>query len=372
MARGPKVIALTLAATAALTLSACASGGGAAAPTGGGSEPSASVDTDALGPQAAELQELYDAALEEGEDKVVVYAGLYSRMKPMFDAFTARFPGIRVEGKDTYGAPMETTIGQEVASQPAERGDLAHTADTTMLNLADNGLLEAYKPPAAEGVEGDQLVYQDNLLTATDYSFFGNLVNTDVVDTVPESWEALLEPELRDKIAIQDPTKAGSGNGILTTLANDPDYGIEYAQSLKDNGLSIQPSAAELQQKVVDGTYGVAIFASYTSFLELEKAGAPVEFVFPVEGGVWIPVQYFGLIKDAPHPNAARLLMNYFFTPEAQETLNTIGEVSVMEGAPTPEGIPPIAEIEQLTSTPLDTRLENQAEYTAQLVDIFS
>lgn len=371
MNRGPKLAAL--AAAAVFTLTACASGGGnttggtSAAPT-----ESASVDTDALGPQAAELQALYDAALEEGEEKVVVYAGQYTRMKPIFDAFSARFPGIRIEGKDIFGAPMETTIGQEVASQPAERGDIADTADTTMLNLADAGLLEPYKPPAAEGVEGDQLVYEDNLLTAGHYSFFGNMVNTDVVDNVPQSWEDLLDPELSGKVTIQDPTKAGSGNGILTTLANDEDYGIEYAQQLKDSGVVIAPTPPELQQKVVDGTYGVAVFCSYTAFLGFEADGAPVEFVFPIEGGVWIPVEYFGLIKDAPHPNAAKLLINYFYTPEAADVLTTLGMVSVMEGAPTPEGIPPIAEIDQLTSTPLDTRLENQAEYTEQLVEIFN
>ncbi len=364
-----RMLTRLVAMTATLALAA-GCGGDDETGDAGGSSASPSADTAGLGPQAAELQALYEAARKGGEDKVVVYAGQYTLMKPVFDAFTKRFPEIKIEGKDTFGAPMETTIGQEVRGKPAQRGDIAHTADTTMLNLANNDLLQAYKPPAATGVEGDQLVYRDNLLTAANYSFFGNLVNTEVVPDA-KSWEALLDPKLRGKVLIQDPTKAGSGNGILTTLANDERYGIEYAKRLKANGAVSAATYPELLNKVVDGTYGVAMYGGYTAYLGFKEDGAPVKFVFPVEGGVWIPIEYFGLIKNAPHPNAAKLLMNYFYTPEGAKALTSIGAASAVKDAPTPEGIPPIAKIDQLNSTPLDTRLENQEKYTAQLEDIF-
>lgn len=357
------------AATAlALVLTAC---GGGSTEGGDTAADSAEIDTSELGPAADELVALYEAALENGEERVVVYAGQFTAMKPVFDAFSERFPGIVIEGQDTFGAAMETTIGQEVASDPDARGDIAHTADTTMLRLADADLLQPYAPPAAEGVEGDQLVYEDNLLTAGNYSFFGNMVNTDVVPDPPQSWEDLLSPDLEGKVTIQDPTKPGSGNGILTTLANDEDYGVEYAQQLRDNGVVSAPSYAEMLAKVADGTYGVAVYAGYTAYLQLKDDGAPVEFLYPVEGGVWIPIEYFGLIEGAPNENAAKLLINYFYTPEGAEALTEIGSVSAAPGSPTPEGIPPVDEIEQLTSTSLEDRLENQASYTEQLNAIF-
>lgn len=366
----PRMFVSLMAATA-LALGAGACGGDEEADTAASTTAETqAVDTAALGPQAAELQKLYEAARQGGEDQVVVYAGQYTLMKPVFDAFTKRFPDIKITGKDTFGAPMETTIGQEVTGKPAQRGDIAHTADTTMLNLADKDLLQAYRPPAATGVEGDQLVYKDNVLTAANYSFFGNMVNTEVVKDAP-SWESLLRPEVRGKVLIQDPTKAGSGNGILTTLANDDRFGIEYARRLKANGVVSAATYPELLNKVVDGTYGVAMYGGYTAYLGLKEKGAPVDFVFPVEGGVWIPIEYFGLIKNAPHPNAAKLLMNFFYTPEGAKALTSIGAASAVKDAPTPEGIPPIADIEQLNSTPLETRIENQEKYTKQLTDIF-
>ena len=325
-----------------------------------------------MGPQAKALQSLYDAARKGGEDKVVIYAGLYTPMKPVFDAFSKRFPGIKVTGKDSYGAPMETSIGQEVVSKPAQRADIAHTANTTMLHLADKGLLQSYSPPAATGVKGESLVYKDHLLTAADYIFFGNLVNTDVVKKTPTSWEALLDPSLKGKVTIQDPTKAGGGNGILTILGDDPRYGFQYSEKLKANGAVSSPTYPEEINKVVDGTYGVGIFIGYSNYLAVKKDGAPVKFVFPVQKGVWLPEEYFGLVKNAPHPDAAKLLINYFYTPEGQQQLANIGEISPMPNAPAPEGVPGLSKIPRLKSIPLSQVLQRQQYYTAKLEKLFS
>lgn len=344
---------------------------GGEAKSGGSAASTPKVDTSALGPQAAEMQKLYDAARKGGEDKVVVYAGLYTYLKPMWDAFSKRFPGITIEGKDTFGAPMETTIGQEVASRPAQRGDIALTADTTMLHLADNGLLQSYKPPAAVGVEGGQFVYKDNLLTAANYGFYGNLVNTDVVKKVPKSWEDLLDPALKGKVALMDPTKAGPGNGALTTLAVDPRYGLDYAEKLKANDLRSEATPPEVINKVVNGTYGVGVFTGYTTYLDLKKKGAPVDFVYPVQKGVWVPIEYFGFIQNAPHPNAAKLLMNWYYSPEAAKMLPQLGEASPIAGSPTPKGIPPVDQIPQLEPTTLDERLKAQERDTERLQSLF-
>jgi iron(III) transport system substrate-binding protein len=45
--------------------------------------------------------------------------------------------------------------------------------------------------------------------------------------------------------------------------------------------------------------------------------GLPVKLIVPKEGAPYAPME-FALLRNASHPNAARLLVNYFLEPDSQ------------------------------------------------------
>src|SRR5260221_3989468 len=73
----------------------------------------------------------------------------------------------------------------------------------------------------------------------------------------------------------------------------------------------------------------------------LKKQGAPVEVVYAQEGTTLCPGMA-GIMKDAPHPNAARLFASFLFSLEAQQLAYDVAEVRSFhpEGTDKPGGIP--------------------------------
>jgi len=60
------------------------------------------------------------------------------------------------------------------------------------------------------------------------------------------------------------------------------------------------------------------------NLFQLKEKGEPVEIVYPVEGTPLI-IGPQGVLKDAPHPNAARLLQSFLFSAEAQQLMVDFG-----------------------------------------------
>jgi iron(III) transport system substrate-binding protein len=57
----------------------------------------------------------------------------------------------------------------------------------------------------------------------------------------------------------------------------------------------------------------------------------PVKLVIPVEGAPYIRFD-LAVLKNAPHPNAARLLIEYYLSPEAQLVYANAGLIPVIKG----------------------------------------
>ncbi|MFL6929007.1 MAG: ABC transporter substrate-binding protein, partial [Xanthobacteraceae bacterium] len=54
--------------------------------------------------------------------------------------------------------------------------------------------------------------------------------------------------------------------------------------------------------------------------LQMKENGEPIEIVYPAEGTPLI-VGPNAIFRNAPNPNAARLLQSYMFTPEGQQVM---------------------------------------------------
>lgn len=141
---------------------------------------------------------------------------------------------------------------------------------------------------------------------------------------VPKSWFDLWDPRLKGKVALYTMDVAFSQDfiAVMSRLLGGNEKNIDAAvkkiSELRTSGIltHFPSSAAEMDNLLVQGRAWVAVNGSPRAAL-LQDKGAPIGLVFPKEGGVFFP-NYLEAIKNAPHPKAAQLFINYMLSPEAQ------------------------------------------------------
>jgi iron(III) transport system substrate-binding protein len=107
----------------------------------------------------------------------------------------------------------------------------------------------------------------------------------------------------------------------------------------------------------------------YTLMREKTR-GAPVEPIYPAEGTPFI-VGSLGVMKDAPHPNAARLYASYLFSLEAQQLIVDRGGLRSLDPAvKEPAGTKPLSTIKLLADDPASTA-EHAAEIKQKYLEDF-
>ena len=82
------------------------------------------------------------------------------------------------------------------------------------------------------------------------------------------------------------------------------------------------------------------------------KPGSPVEPIYPSEGTPSI-VGPSAVLKDAPHPNAARLFQSYLFSAEGQQLIVDVGALrSAIRWSRSRPGRPPLNDIKLMKDDP--------------------
>ena len=133
------------------------------------------------------------------------------------------------------------------------------------------------------------------------------------------SWRDLLKPQYRGRIAAFDPRRSGPGQtpvGYLAAL-----FGNDYlAELYVGQQVKLTADNRQLAEWVARGEYPIGIGLVQFAVEMYRKQGLPIERVYPKDGqgsltGGFSVVM---LIKNAPHPNAAQLFVNWFASKEAQ------------------------------------------------------
>ena len=107
-----------------------------------------------------------------------------------------------------------------------------------------------------------------------------------------------------------------SGTILTATFQIARDLGWDYHEKLAKQRVMQVQSATEPPKKL--GLGERAIMADGNEYVLLrEGQGKPVEVIYAKEGSPLIRARR--VLKNAPHPNAARLFQNYIHTPEAQQ-----------------------------------------------------
>ncbi len=131
-----------------------------------------------------------------------------------------------------------------------------------------------------------------------------------------KSYRDLLDPKWKGKLLLGDPTVGGSGNGFFSALAEGI-MSLDFLRQLAKQEPLISKDERLMGEWVAHGKYPVAMAISADNTTEFIAAGAPVDAITPVEGTYTsASTGSVLMLKNPPHPNAAKLVANWLLTKE--------------------------------------------------------
>jgi ABC-type Fe3+ transport system substrate-binding protein len=277
--------------------------------------------------QDADWDKVVAAAKQEG--KVVVYNSALGTAyyKAVVDSFEKKY-GIKVETLDLRASELSERIRAE---QAAGRflGDLEqHSTSTIERQIRESGAVQPHGDiPNAKNLRPP--FEMTPMWVPAWVQAYGILVNTNLVKPgdEPKSWHDLLDPKWKGKILADDTRALGGGNTMFAVLYLK--YGEDFVRKLAEQNLVFSRDLRADARRTARGEYPIYVPQMFAYASDLK--GLPVKVVVPEDGSPYVPINN-AMLKNAPHPNAARVFMNHFLDPESQLTYANAWMVPVVEG----------------------------------------
>jgi putative spermidine/putrescine transport system substrate-binding protein len=272
-------------------------------------------------------QSLVDAARAEGNLTTIALPHTWCDYGDLLKNFSAGF-GIKINELNPDGGSKD-----ELTAIEANKDNKGPSAP----DVVDVGLAFGPQGVAAGDFQPYKVTTWDSIpATAKDAAgmwygdYYGVLafeVNTTKVANVPQDWSDLLKPEYKGQVALAgDPTasnQAISGvwaAGLATGGSLDNAApGLDFFKKLNDAGnfVPIKAKAAS----VASGDTPIVIAWTYNALADKDslKGNPPITVVVPKSGkfgGMYVQA----ISAFAPHPNAAKLWMEYLYSDAGQNT----------------------------------------------------
>ena len=136
------------------------------------------------------------------------------------------------------------------------------------------------------------------------------------------SYDDLLNPKLKGKIGILDPQYPGAGQGSWTFLWATKGEG--FLTRLVKQELFVTANARQMAEALAKGKIAICIGCSRHNVAPFLKAGLPLKLL-PIakEGDEATGGYAVGVLKNAPHPNAAKVFVNWLAQQRRTGNLGT-------------------------------------------------
>lgn len=304
-------------------LTAC--GGTSSAPAASQASIVAAVASPAASGAADTRQSLIDGARKEGALTLVWGEGALSGTKgiPQIAADFNKHYGLNINVQFTPGPnfqEMGAKVTQEYQTKRAATSDVLNMSDSSMVPLIQAGaLFNENWTDWAENIKPDS-VAPDGVGVVVETYIAGITYNSKKLtgDAVPKSMQDLLKPQYKGRIA--STPYASSFDRLSTSAMWGKQATLDYAQkfSAQISGLIRCPDA---QSKVLDGEFDLfALDCNQGNALRAQANGDPLGFVVPSDAAILSEV-YVTVPKNAAHPNAAKLFVDYLLSRAAQDII---------------------------------------------------
>jgi len=278
-----------------------------------------------------EWEKVVEAAKKEG--RVVVSIPTSAELRKEFESgFQKAFPGIELELSVARGASNINKIVEEQSA--GVKGIDLHIGGTTSIvtGLLAQNLLEPVMPALLLPEVRDPKhwwgghIWADNAKKFI-YGFTAYMTETIWYNTTlvkPEeisSWDSLLDAKWKGKIAILDPRSPGSGESTWAFLWRIK--GEAFLAKLAAQEMLVGRNLRQLGENVARGKSAISLGLSYYTYVPFIKAGLPVKPISTIKEGYYAASGSGNvvLLKNAPHPNATKVFLNWLLSKEGQTAM---------------------------------------------------
>lgn len=271
-------------------------------------------------------------AAAEKEGQVTVYAPPGKQYQDAIGSFHEKYPRVKLN----YVPGSGTNNAQKLLSERRADKYIADAfiggSGTLTLVLLKAGVLDPIPPALILTENRDQTLWFSKKHTYADnknhiFMFQGNVqtdigaYNTNLMDVseIRSFWD-VLNPKWKGKMAAYDPKRRGHIQRMRAIYYN-PTLGGEFIRRLfSEMDLTVAGDQRQLLDWVASGKSHIYLFATSSDVRDAQRKGLPVGVLYgePGEGYMSGGFGHLALINKAPHPNAAKVFINWLLSKEGQ------------------------------------------------------
>lgn len=280
--------------------------------------------------------------LERGarsEQRVLLYTSLVVQqaVEPIRSAFEAKYPFIKFE----YYRGNSAQLVQRVLAENRAR---ENHSDVVIAGagpaLAETGFTQPFSSPALAAYPKDH-IGPGGSYAATRFSYQGIGFNTRLVPQgeAPQTYQDLLDPKWRGKMVWSSSQETGAPF-FITQMRQimGEDKALVYLKALSRQRIATQSASLRaILDQVIAGEYAVGISMAMHHIAISQSKGAPVGGTMP--DPVMARAEYIVMMKNAPHPYAAMLLVDFILSENGQKVF------AKSQYFPARPGVPPLPEM---------------------------
>ena len=245
--------------------------------------------------------------------------------------------GIKIEKMP--GGNAGEIVNLAIMEKEKPKADIIIGVDNNLLTtVLKNDLFIPYRPAGIENVNADFIFDKSYHVIPYNYSFFSLVYDSEKIKNPPKSLDDLLDPKYKKSLIVMDPRTSSPGLGFLMWTVKCKGEGYkEYWKKLMPNVLTVSESWSSGYGLFTSGEAPMVI--SYTTspayHVEYEKDEHIKTVLF--EEGNYMQTEGVGILKDAPHMDAAKKFIDFVLTTDFQKALPlTNWMYPVVNGVPLP------------------------------------
>lgn len=277
-------------------------------------------------------------AAAKAEGKLTLYtSSVDAETQEIVKSFEARYPFIKVEWLRFPSTTLFTRFAGETEAKTfhadvlysgssqlyQQRPELFHKLTPDLVPNITRVIVPAKNPNYAVGEVLPHIV-----------AYNSGAVSPDDLSKHLKSWKDLADPRWRGKIAMVDPKI--STNMVSWLMLMRQTYGDDWVKGFSANQFRVVTGGPSGAQQVAAGAFQLVVPSVINHSTDIRAQGAPIGLLSP-EGPTHGLEMAMGLPLTAPHPNAARLYVNWKLGNDAALLLCKIGGVP---NVPAPTGVP--------------------------------
>jgi iron(III) transport system substrate-binding protein len=273
-------------------------------------------------PAAADREKLIEGAKREG--RLVLYTGMETDEANLFaNEFTKKFPFVKA---DIFRSAGERVQQRFLVENRANQhfADIFQTSIVQVYQLKNAGLLARYvseeAPAYAEGFKDPQGYWHAFYQIPYVIGYNTRMVGP---KETPATYEDLLNPKWKGLISLETEEYQWFYH-VLQIMGRDK--GLEFMKKFAAQNLQMRKGHTLLAQLVAAGESALATVVYSNRVERMKASGAPIDWV-RFKGPTISAINSISIPEKAPHPNTARLFVDFTLSKEGQGLLRGLRRI---------------------------------------------